>query len=292
MYGYAGPRSTMERSAGVPFFRAPHASYTRGMDATAGGAEEITGTAQALIAASRDLTATLCGIPFAPPVAFIYNPLRYAREPYEEYLRRFGASRKRVVFLGMNPGPWGMAQTGVPFGDVPTVRDWLGIGAAVNPPQDQHPSRPVLGLSCPRVEVSGKRLWGLMRARFSGPADFSRDHFVANYCPLLFLEASGRNRTPDKLPATERRALVAACDAHLIALIRALRPIWLVGVGSYAASRIATVMESGSMPEVRGASIPHPSPASPRANAGWELLALRALEAQGIWVPTGRAAGT
>ena len=36
---------------------------------------------------------------------------------------------KRVVFLGMNPGPFGMAQVGVPFGEVAAVRDWLRIDA-------------------------------------------------------------------------------------------------------------------------------------------------------------------
>ena len=35
--------------------------------------------------------------------------------------------RKEAVFLGMNPGLWGMAQTGVPFGTVSLVRDWMGI---------------------------------------------------------------------------------------------------------------------------------------------------------------------
>lgn len=250
------------------------------------------GPARALIAASRELTKALSAIPFAPPVAFVYNPLRYARQSHEEYLGRFGETAKRVVFLGMNPGPWGMAQTGVPFGDVQTVRDWLRIPVHIAPPSGQHPSRPVLGLSCPRVEVSGKRFWGLMRARFGEPEEFFRDHFVANYCPLLFLETSGKNRTPDKLPAPERRALLAACDRHLVKLVRALRPAWLVGVGGFAASRIASVIASLGMPELRGASIPHPSPANPRANAGWEPLALRALETQGIWVPTGQAAGT
>src|SRR5688572_32536315 len=95
----------------------------------------------------------------------------------------------------MNPGPFGMAQTGVPFGDVAMVRDWLGIVAAVAKPRDEHPKRPVLGFECQRSEVSGARLWGWARARFGTPQRFFERFFVANYCPLAFMESSGANRT-------------------------------------------------------------------------------------------------
>ncbi|MCL1859942.1 MAG: single-stranded DNA-binding protein, partial [Proteobacteria bacterium] len=79
-------------------------------------------TAAALIAAARELSATLGKMRFAPPVTHVYNPLDYAWNVHERYLRRYGDGRKRVVFLGMNPGPFGMAQTGVPFGEVAAVR--------------------------------------------------------------------------------------------------------------------------------------------------------------------------
>ena len=68
---------------------------------------------------------------FTDPVAHVYNPLDYAWAAHESYLRRYGRGRKRVVFLGMNPGPFGMAQTGVPFGEVAAVRDWIGIQAKI-----------------------------------------------------------------------------------------------------------------------------------------------------------------
>jgi single-strand selective monofunctional uracil DNA glycosylase len=216
-------------------------------------------------------------------VSVVYNPLRYAREAHEHYLTRYGAAPKRVVFVGMNPGPWGMAQTGVPFGDVETVRAWLRIDAPVTPPAEQHPSRPVLGLDCPRIEVSGRRLWGLVRDRFGDAPAFFRDHFVANYCPLLFLEASGRNLTPDKLHPASRQELYAACDRHLAETARALQVTWLVGVGSFATSRIRVVVGAAGLRGLRIASIPHPSPASPRANSGWAEQALAALVAQGVW---------
>jgi len=68
-------------------------------------------TSRKLVAATRELSRQVERLMFAPPVTHIYNPLTYAWKAHEEYLRRFGDSRRRVVFLGMNPGPFGMVQT-------------------------------------------------------------------------------------------------------------------------------------------------------------------------------------
>src|SRR5262245_45932965 len=118
-------------------------------------------TSQQLIDAARQLSAQVDRFKFKPPVAHVYNPLGYARKAHEEYLLRVGAAPKRVMFLGMNPGPFGMTQTGIPFGEVAAVRDWLGIRAVIDAPKIQHPQRPIQGFDCPRSEVSGRRLWGL-----------------------------------------------------------------------------------------------------------------------------------
>ncbi len=229
---------------------------------------------------------------FGPPAAFTYNPLDYASVPHGRYLRLAGAAPKKVIFLGMNPGPWGMAQTGVPFGEIAAVRDWLGIDGPVGRPAAEHPKRPVLGFACPRSEVSGRRLWGLFRSRFGSPEAFFRDHFVANYCPLVFMAESGANLTPDKLPAGESAPLFDLCDRALADLIRVLRPRWVVGVGKFAEKRILLVRRRffDAAPDApagegafRAASILHPSPASPAANRGWEREAAAALESLGIW---------
>ena len=148
-------------------------------------------------------------------------------------MQRYGKPPKEVVLLGMNPGPWGMAQTGVPFGEVGLVRDWLGIEAPVGSPSDPHPRRPVEGFSCRRSEVSGKRLWGWAKRTFRTPKRFFSRFFVANYCPLLFIEATGRNRTPNNIRASERRPLLAACDRALRRTIQWLNPRYVVGVGSF-----------------------------------------------------------
>jgi single-strand selective monofunctional uracil DNA glycosylase len=216
---------------------------------------------------------------FAEPVSHVYLPLDYAWEAHRQYLERYGTSRKRVVFLGMNPGPWGMAQTGIPFGEVSAVRDWLGIEARIAQPDCVHPKRPVEGFACKRSEVSGQRLWGLFASRFATAEAFFREHFVLNWCPLVFMEESGRNRTPDKLPADEQRALNATCDRHLARALAILDPQCAVGVGGFATACLRRVAPAS----LSIASILHPSPASPIANRGWAEVALRQLHTQGIW---------
>lgn len=244
--------------------------------------------AERLLAASDALTRSLARLRFGPPVTHVYAPLRYARAPFAEYLRRYAAPPKEVLLLGMNPGPFGMAQTGVPFGDVGLVRDWMGIEAPVRRPRREHPRRPVRGFDCPRGEVSGARLWGLARDAFGTPQRFFRRFFVWNYCPLLFLEESGRNRTPDKLPRAERERLEARCDRALREAVALLRPRRVLGVGRFAEARARAALEEHALPI---GSLPHPSPASPAANRGWAAAARRALEAEGIRLPRRRPRG-
>jgi single-strand selective monofunctional uracil DNA glycosylase len=234
-----------------------------------------------LIAAVDELCSALEPLRFAEPVTHVYNPLLYARAPHEMYLRKHGACRKKVVLLGMNPGPWGMAQTGVPFGEITAVRDWIGVSAPVSKPPREHPKRPILGFDCAQSEVSGRRLWGLFAQRFGTAEAFFREHFVANYCPLVFMETSGKNFTPDKLPVAEAAAVNAACDAHLEKVIRALEPEWLIGVGGYAEQRALVMQEK--MPGLKVGRILHPSPASPAANRDWAGVASRQMTELGVW---------
>lgn len=232
-----------------------------------------------LVTAATALRDAVDRLTFAEPITHVYNPLDYAWEPHRIYLERFGGSPKRVVFLGMNPGPFGMTQTGVPFGEIASVRDWMGVFAPVRQPAHPHPKRPVEGFACSKSEVSGRRLWGLMADRFGTAPAFFADHFVVNYSPLVFMEATGRNFTPDKLPAAEQAALFAACDVHLQSFVDLLRPAWCIGVGAFA-------MRCFQRIDPRGATVGtilHPSPASPAANRGWAEAATRQLTNLGVW---------
>jgi single-strand selective monofunctional uracil DNA glycosylase len=232
---------------------------------------------------TQELIRDLQGLRFGPPVSHVYNPLIYAGEAYARYLTLYGQAPKEVLLLGMNPGPWGMAQTGVPFGEVRLVRDWLKIAAPVGAPAAPHPKRPVTGFACTRSEVSGARLWGWVRETFQTPERFFARFFVANYCPLIFIEAGGRNRTPDALPAAERLPLLAACDRALRRTVAVLKPRYVVGVGKFAATRALQAL--AGLPVVIG-RLTHPSPANPAANRGWGALATRELADLGISLET------
>lgn len=232
-----------------------------------------------LVVAARRLSSRVEQLKFMPPVTHVYNPLSYARVPHELYLTRYGATRKKVVFLGMNPGPFGMVQCGVPFGEIDHVRQWMGIDAEVGSPALENPKRPIEGFSCTRSEVSGRRLWSLFRERFGTAEAFFADHWVANYCPLAFFDY-GRNLTPDKLPVGETTPLYAACDEHLRSLVEILQPEWLVGVGAFAEARARLALAGTS---VKIGRVLHPSPASPAANRGWAEAATKQLVAIGVW---------
>lgn len=236
-------------------------------------------TARAAIQAARKLARDLAPLHFSAPVSHVYNPLEYARDVHEAYLARYAAGPKKVLFLGMNPGPFGMAQTGVPFGEIAAVRDWLGLSGTIEKPAKENPKRPVEGFSCSRSEVSGRRLWGLFQERFGSAENFAREHFVVNYCPLIFFN-EGRNLTPDKLPAAELAPVLEACNQHLIAVVDLLRPEWVVGVGAWAEKRAETTLAGRTL---RIGRILHPSPASPAANRGWAPAATRQMIELGIW---------
>lgn len=233
-----------------------------------------------LIRSATALSHSVSGLRFAAPVSHVYNPLDYASSPHHAYLRRFGAPGKKILFLGMNPGPWGMAQTGVPFGEISFVRDWMKINEPVGRPSPEHPKRPIEGFACTKSEVSGRRLWGLFAQRFPDAALFFREHFVANYCPLVFMSDTGANLTPDKLPAAETAPLFAACDLHLREVVAWMKPATVVGVGGFAEER-ARLALAGM--DVRFARILHPSPASPAANRDWAGAAVKQLVQAGLW---------
>lgn len=229
-----------------------------------------------LIGVMERLKSDVKRLRFGGPVAYVYNPLEYAWPVARAYCERYGSGPKEVIFLGMNPGPFGMGQTGVPFGEVASVRDFLGLTGEVTSPKRVHEKRPVLGFDCTRSEVSGQRLWGAFAKRYRSADDFFARAFILNYCPLLFLGETGANITPDKLTKEERAKLEAICDRALAETIEVLAPKHIVGVGTYAAKRAVKVTGRDVI------TMPHPSPASPAANRGWEAAARTALIAGGL----------
>ena len=229
---------------------------------------------------SKQLATEANQLSFSAPVSCVYNPLDYAWKPHEAFLKKYGDGEGRVLLIGMNPGPWGMAQTGIPFGEVAGVRDFLGIEEPVQKPSIEHPKRPVLGFDCPRSEVSGRRVWEWARERYGTAESFFREYFLLNYCPLCFMEESGKNRTPDKLPIEERDRVYAVCDGALRSFVNVLNPSKVVGIGGFAKKQ---AMKSLNRSDVE--TILHPSPASPIANRGWAPQIEAQLTKMGIKLP-------
>lgn len=235
-----------------------------------------------LLDISDQLTESLSSLTFAPPVTHVYNPLDYAREPHADYIRKYGKDPREVVLVAMNPGPWGMAQVGVPFGEINLVRDWLHIEGNVGKPAREHPKRPILGWDCPRSEVSGKRLWGWAKETYGTAQAFFERFYITNYCPLVFMEESGRNRTPDRLKVAERKVLLPICDQALRNIVEYIQPRYVLGIGNFTETRARLALEGL---DVQIGKIPHPSPANPQGNKGWSPLAQMALREMGIALP-------
>lgn len=213
---------------------------------------------------------------------YIYNPLAYAWQAHELYLSQYVHPKAKAFFLGMNPGPFGMMQTGVPFGEINFVKNWMKIQMPVGKPEKEHPNRPVLGFDCPRSEGSGKRFWGLFSQRYPNAADFFAINTVFNYCPLGFLEPgkTAKNFTPDHLPREERAALEHLCDAYLADILELIDPEILIGVGKYAQTKLEKVnTKDGRVIS----SIIHPSPGNPQANKGWNEKTTDKLIELGVW---------
>jgi single-strand selective monofunctional uracil DNA glycosylase len=224
----------------------------------------LTKTSDAVIEAAENLTQRLGGLEFSEPVHTVYNPLEYAWEAHRAYLQMYARGPKKVLFLGMNPGPWGMAQTGVPFGEIEAVRGFLKIKGTIGKPPQEHPKRPIQGFACTRSEVSGRRMWGLFQERFGSPESFFAEHFVVN------------------LPAGQTERMSGFCDEHLERLLRILRPETLVGVGQFAEQCFVRVAKRAGT-TARILRILHPSPASPAANRGWSESVEKTLVGHGIW---------
>jgi single-strand selective monofunctional uracil DNA glycosylase len=235
-----------------------------------------------LITIANSLSEQLAGLDLGPPVSHIYDPTSYAREPLSIYFEKYGRSPKTAVLVGMNPGPWGMLQTGVPFGEVATVREWMGIEREVRQPAYLHPKRPVDGFSCTRKEVSGSRLWGWARERFGSAERFFNDYMVINYCPLAFFDEAGKNITPDKLKKSDREQIFRLCDEATERTVQILNPEWVIGIGRFAYDRCVAALDGM---DVKVGRITHPSPANPAANKGWAGIVERELEELGIELP-------
>ena len=195
----------------------------------------------------------------------VYNPLAYAWEPHRAYLELASGGGAKTLLLGMNPGPHGMGQMGIPFAATSVVRELLKItNLEVGQPRKPHPKRPISGLDWPKEEVSGTRLWGLLANEYGSAESIFKSVFLLNHCPLmLFSGERATNITPDKITGPTTKALLERCDEHLREVVDIMQIEQVIGVGRYSETRALNAL-SGI--DISVTTCWHPSPASPLAN--------------------------
>ncbi|XP_076667158.1 single-strand-selective monofunctional uracil-DNA glycosylase [Andrena cerasifolii] len=233
-----------------------------------------------LLSLERNLAIELGKIKFPLPIEYVYSPLEYAFDTHAMYVKKYCTTVKRILFLGMNPGPWGMSQTGVPFGEINMVRNWLQISGAVGKPAREQPDRKVTGFECPRTEISGKRLWGLFKELCGNPEKFFQHAYVHNYCPIALMNKKGCNITPAEMKGAYQQTMHNACDKALANVIRLLNVEIVIGIGGYAEKRAQLVAKSSKLP-VKILCLPHPSPRAAN-NTNWSEKATKKLTEFGL----------
>ncbi|KAI5718898.1 hypothetical protein M8J76_001952 [Diaphorina citri] len=230
----------------------------------------------------RELTNS--NITYEFPVEYVYNPLDYAFELHSKYVYKYCNSKKKILFLGMNPGPWGMVQCGIPFGEVKAVKGFLNIEGKVNQPEKFHKDRPIKGLDCPRSEISGKRLWELASQLSDGKAaDFFKHAYVHNYFPLAFVSKTATNITPAELKnKTTIEKLNSICDKSLSDIVKHLGIETVIAIGKFAETRAEKALKSNRIFTVKVTSISHPSPRNPASNKNWVENTTKKLKDLGV----------
>jgi single-strand selective monofunctional uracil DNA glycosylase len=201
----------------------------------------------------------------------VYNPLNYAKLATAQYLDTYGQGRKEVLFLSLNPGPFGMAQTGIPFGDVYWVTKYLKIHNTIEQPKDAvHPKRPILGFDCTRKDVSADRFWKLISSFYPNATTFFQKNFLWTFAPLYFCDKSGKNITPDKINLVSRKELEQICLEALKNIILSLQVNNVISIGAYVYKNVLK-LDAEVLNKIEVENIPHPSPLNPANNKGWDI---------------------
>ena len=170
-----------------------------------------------------------------------------------------------------------ISTSGVPFGEVSVVNNWLKINGVVGKPKVEHPKRQIEGLNCKRREVSGERFWNFIKSVSGTPDNFFKNCLVYNHCPLIFMGKSGKNVTPPDMKIDVRNKLLQLCDETLKDVIELYSVKHIVGLGRFAETRAKKVVNDNLIKDAEVSFLIHPSPASPAANKGWNDLAYKSL---------------
>ncbi|XP_055849953.1 single-strand selective monofunctional uracil DNA glycosylase [Episyrphus balteatus] len=203
-----------------------------------------------------------------PNITHVYNPIEYAFDLHCQYLKKYLNGPKKMLLIGMNPGPNGMAQNGVPFGNTNTVKNLMKIEGQVEQPPSLHPKRPVTGLACKTEEPSGVRIWTLIGKLAGSLEIFSQQCFMHNFCPLAFFDVQGKNITPGELKGDVKAEVRNICLKYLEQEIQLIQPEIIIAIGSYVGDCMKRLAKQsiyiGS--NIKILQLAHPSPRSVNNN--------------------------
>ncbi|KAI4467078.1 single-strand selective monofunctional uracil dna glycosylase [Holotrichia oblita] len=231
-----------------------------------------------LLKHANGLNEKLRNLSFNKPVEYIYNPVEYAFDMYEAFIRKFCNEEKKILLLGMNPGPWGMAQTGIPFGEIKMVKEWYRIEAKINKPAIECPDRPIMGLNCHRSEISGKRLYEFFKKVSDTPENFFKNTYLYNYCPLAFMmKQNGKNITPAQLKGSVKKELEEHCNDTLLQVLSTLNTEIIIALGKYVKDQAESILRAHNIDHIQVIYLLHPSPQIP-GNQNWGTKAQKVLE--------------
>ncbi|XP_073844130.1 single-strand selective monofunctional uracil-DNA glycosylase-like [Musca autumnalis] len=193
----------------------------------------------------------------------IYRPLDYAAQIYRNFLQKYLNGPKRILFVGMNPSRYGSLLTGIPFGDITTVRDRMQLD--------------VSSLDSMEIgeEQSSQRFWNLIKSIFNDEQDFIdrffQNCFVHNVCPLVFINNNGHNVSFQSLAermTMETRQIEVICRSYLELQVQLLQPEIIIAVGWYAFNMLRSLdyYKNGRCIVEK---IPHPSPKNFDSELDW-----------------------
>lgn len=211
-----------------------------------------------------DLNNELNELQFPKNITHIYNPIVYALNLHCQYIKKFLNGKKKVMLIGMNPGPNGMVQNGVPFGNTNTVKNLMKIQGQVDQPPSLNPKRPVTGLSCTTEEPSGVRIWNLLQKLAGSLEVFGEQCFLHNFCPLAFFDEQGKNITPSELKGKIKSTLRDICLKYLEKEIQLIQPEIIIAIGSYVGDSLRKLSKQSIYvrTNIKILQLAHPSPRS------------------------------
>jgi single-strand selective monofunctional uracil DNA glycosylase len=211
----------------------------------------------------------------------VLDPSRYGERWHAPFRRLYPPRARPLLVFGLNPGPYGMAQTGIPFTDLKRLAQGLPRLAAELARSGERLSLPGLAPSSLQpfltrtFESSSVRVHRFLRLAHGSAERAFREVVFVNPCPLLFIDrALGENRTPADLPRALRAGVDEARVEVVSVAVARLRARGAIVLGRDAAAALSVPLRA-RLGERAVVEWEHPARAVPDIWARGLLAALR-----------------